>query len=439
MRTYIRIAILLIFWSTTVNGQQEIGLHLMRHAWQSHATNPAIVQKEKIIRLPGLYNGLVFDGPSYGQLVTKENGDPVIDIDKAIGYLEPQNVIKDDLILETIGLALPFRQHWVLSLGHSIRYHGFFKYPKTLPQVVYQGNAQFIGETVDIGNELQVTGYHTIDLGIAYTWDRLTLGGTVKFLSGFSDATTSPDHRSASLYTDPDIYQITLQGDYILNTTNTIDYNAYDDISYDFNFGQFSKGKFFEGNTGWAFDLGARYQTEKWDVAASVIDIGKINWSSGVTNYVVDGLYEYEGLDFSEALTGGESPDLGQALDTLEQIFKVTETGQAYSNRIPRKVYLSVLYNLNEQIRLGAVFSNEHFRGINSRVVGLGGNLDLASWLNAGIVYAITENSYNNLGVNLTLHLKFLQLFAVTDNFLDIVDPENGKNLSVRIGANLCF
>lgn len=412
----------------------------MRHVWQSNTTNPAIFRESGgVFALPGISNSLFFDGPTYNQLVTQRNGKPVINIDQVIEYLGPTNVIRDDLTLETFGFAVPIKNKAYFSFGHSIRYHAYFKYPKELPQVVYQGNAQFVGETVDLSNEVQVTGYHQLGFGLGYKFGEFTLGAKAKFLSGIADASTNPDHNFVSLYTDPDVYQLTLQGDYILNTANSLDYESYDDLEADFGFGTFTTNYFFDGNVGWAFDLGARWQADGIDIAVSILDIGDITWKRDVTNYTATKTYEYDGLDFSAALTGGESPDLESALDTLEAIFEVEELENEYTTEIPTKVYMSLLYDLSEKYTVGGSIFYEKFRSDAKTVVAFGGNGDLTKWLNVGLTYAISEESFDNLGLNLTLQSKTFQVFAVTDNVIALLNSGESRAFGARVGANLHF
>lgn len=435
----IKITALALLLSAPLLAQQELGLHLMRHVWQSNKTNPALVQPNTlVIGGLGLRNNLVFDGPTYNQIVTQQNGRPVIDIDRLTGFLQPQNTIRDDLDFSTLSAAFRIK-NLTLSLGHSIKYHAFFKYPETLPQIVWQGNAQFIGEIVDLSNELQVTGYHELALGAAYQFGGLTLGVKGKFLSGIADATTNKDHYAASLYTDPDVYQITLNGDYILHTANSLEYETYKDLNADFNFGSLTFDKFFSKNAGFALDLGARLELGKLDLAASLLDIGQITWDDNVTNYIAAQSYQYDGLDFSQALTGG-GVDFGSALDTLEQLFQVEKTSEGYTNKLPRKVYLSATYQINDTWRAGGVFFHENFRGESATAVAVGVNAALLKAVNVGVTYAVKENkSYDNLGLNLTLSLGPFQVFGVTDNVFALVKPGDAKNFTARFGAAFLF
>ncbi len=430
-----------LFFMVPLFAQQELGLHFMRDNWHANETNPAIVRDSGgVFRLPGFYNGLAFNGPYYRQLVTRVDGEPVININSVIAQLDDENVIRDDFVLQTIGFAVPIKDNWLFSFGHAIKYNVLFKYPKTLPQIVYEGNAQFIGESVNIGSEIQLSGYHSIDFGLAYKAGNLTLGAKARFMTGFVDISTDPGRKDINVYTDPDIYQITLDGDYVLNTSNAVDYRSYNDFDVDINFGTFTTDRFFDGNTGWAFDLGLRYETDKWDLAASVLDLGSgITWKTRITNYIVQDSFLYEGLDFSGALTGGDSPDFGSTLDSIEQIFQPTRAENSYSNNIPRKIYLSALFKASERARVGVVYFNENFRNVNSYAIGLNGNFDIAKWLNAGFTYSITENSYDNLGMSLMMQGRSFQLFGVTDNVLDIFNPVKGNNFAIRLGGNLFF
>ncbi len=430
-----------LLFTSSLLAQQELGLHFLRDNWHANETNPALVRdKGSVFRLPGLYNGLSFDGPSYSQLVTKVNGEPVINVNSVITHLNDENVINNDFELQTIGFAVPVKKDFVLSFGHAVKYHAFFKYPKELAQVAYEGNAQFIGETVDIGNELQLSGFHSIDMGLAYKLKEWTFGVKAKFMSGFVDITTDPLHKSVNLYTDSDIYQISLEGDYILNSSNALDYRSYNDFDFDLNFGTFTANKFFDGNTGWAFDLGVHYETEKWDIAVSALNLSNgITWTTEVTNYIIQDSYEYNGLDFSDALTGGSTPNLDATLDSLEQIFQPERSEGAYENNIPRQFYVSGLYKANEKWRVGAVFFNQEFRGVSRNVFGVHTNYDLAKWFNVGLTYSATEDTFDNLGMSMMLQGKSFQLFGISDNIIDIINPTQGNAFAVRLGGNLYF
>src|SRR5690606_9461780 len=100
-------------------------------------------------------------------------------------------------------------------------------------------------------------------------------------------------------------------------------------------------------------------------------------------------------------------------------------------NTIPRQIYLSGLYKANEKWRIGAVFFNQEFKGDSRNVVGLHTNYDLAKWFNLGLTYSATEDSFDNLGMSGTLQGKSFQLFAITDNIIDLINPTQGNAFAI--------
>ena len=428
--------IVLLLFASQLLAQQELGLHFMPHVWQSNSTNPAFVQDNKLtIGLPGIYSAIAFDGPTYNQIVAKQNGKTVVDVDKLISNLEPENAIRNELGIPSLSLSFKLK-NLHLTLGHAVKYSAFLKYPKTLPQLVWQGNAQFIGETVELGNEVELAGYHELTTGAAYKLGPVTLGANVKFLSGIAGAATDKNHHAASLYTDPDVYQITLNGDYILHSASTIDYQEFEDVNVNFSYAKLTAKNFFSKNSGMALDFGIRAELGKLDLAASLLDLGKITWDDNVTNYEATQTYQYDGLDFSGALTG-DSVTFGDALDTLKAIFKVKETSGSYTTTLTCKIYLSARYKLSEKLAVSGLFYNENYRGESLSSVAVGINFSPIKQLNAGLSYAFKQpKSYNNIGLNLTLNIGRVQVFGVTDNLFSLINPGDSRSFSARAGAS---
>ncbi len=429
----------LLIISSVLFAQQEVGLHFMDNLWQSTYTNPANVPESNLlISLPSLRNNLMITGATYNDIIFQEvNGRTQIDIDRVIDNLEDQNLIRDDLAFETIGAA--FKLGGItLNVSHAFKYLAYLDYPKTMPQLIWQGNAQFIGEHASLSNDLQLTGYNEFAVGAAIKIKNLTLGARAKYLGGISNLSTDEDQQDASLFTDPDIYQLTLDANYRLNSAGSFEYNDYSDFNLNFDFGQASTGVLFTSNAGFALDLGARLEVGKFEFAASVIDLGgTINWDEDIRNYETKGSFEYDGLDFSEALTGS-SVDFQDALDTLEQIFEVTETNVNYSTKIPSKIYLSASMEL-ANLRLGALFFTESYRGNTFPAFAVGANGKVLNILNVGATYTLLPefDSYANLGLNVSAKLGPAQVYGTTDNVVALFSPGKSHTFSARIGANL--
>lgn len=429
----------LLIIGTCLFAQQEVGLYFQSNLWQSTYTNPAMVPESNLlISLPALRNNLMITGATYNDIIFQEvNGRNQIDIDKVIENLEANNLIRDDLALETIGAAFKLGGVTV-NVSHAFKYLAYLDYPKTMPQLLWQGNAQFIGESASLSNDLQLTGYNEFAVGAAIKVKNLTIGGRAKYLGGISNFSTDEAHKDASLYTDPDIYQLTLDADYRLNSSGSFEYNDYSDFNLNFDFGQASTGVLFTSNAGFAFDIGARLELGKFEFAASAIDLGgSIDWDEDVRNYQTNGSFEYDGLDFSEALTGG-SVDFQDAIDTLDQIFQVTETQTNYSTKIPTKYYVSASMKL-ANLRFGGLFFTESYRGKNFPAFALGANGKVFNMLNVGATYTILPefDSYANVGVNVSAKLGLVQVYGTTDNVAALFNPGDSHTFSARVGVNV--
>jgi hypothetical protein len=419
--------------------QQDLGTHFMRGIWQANRTNPALLPDAKVaVGLPGLYNSFYANDLTYNRIIRTRNGQTVLELDEFIDRLEDRNFLKEYLDVETLSLGLTFGSlHF--NIGHTAHAIAYSDYPRELVQFFWQGNAQFVGQTVDIGLNGQVKGYHAFALGFAYQFpEGLTLGMKVKLLNGFGDTSTGKDQEELRLTTSDDVYQLTLDSDFRLNTTGDLQYNGLDDIEYRFAQGNFQVNDLFSSNFGFAFDLGARYQSERWDLAFSLIDLGRISWDRNVVNLSLQGEDTFEGLDAINDLIRDSAVNYG-ILDTLESIFAVDSTFEAYRTVLPAGLYLSANYRLSRIFSVGALFYSEFYRGSAFPAFIVSGQARLSKWFQGGITYGFRQRSWDNLGLNAAVSLGPVQIVASTDTFLDLVRPFDADNANFRLGLNLVF
>ncbi len=422
-----------------VMAQQELGTHLMRGVWQANKTNPALLPEARfVIGLPGVYNGLSIENITYSDLVTPDdNGGYILNIDNVIARLDDRNRIREHLEVETFSIGMRFGKV-LISAGHSVQFNAFINYPKTLPQLIWQGNSQFLGQRVDFSTDLQLFGYNTFFAGAALPLTQnITIGARAKWLNGFGDIST--DRTRLGLFTDEEAYQLTLDADFRLNSTGSIQYDGLRNLAVNYEFGSFSTQDLLTRNQGLAFDLGLQWQLDKLDIAASVLDLGGIiRWKDGVQNYSLNGVYEFTGLDVAPAIVNKEG-EVGNAIDTLLNLYDFVETNNAYTSRLPLRYYLSGTYQLNDTWRLGGMIYSETWRGETFPAAAVGANVQLFDWLNAGATYAFRNEHFNNLGVNTTMQFGPLQIITMTDNLLSALRPKDSNSANVRVGLNLLF
>lgn len=417
-------------------GQSEPTLHFMTNWWQANQTNPAFWPDEQInIGLPALSNTLFFTGATYGDALVEQNGETVLDVDQLISQLEDRNLVRENLRLETISAGFRLGK-FHLGISHAVRFHAFLDYPKTLPQLIWQGNAQFIGQEIDLGHDFQIGSFNEFGVTGAYTLGPLTAGARVKWLTGLGDLST--EKGQASLYTAPEIYQLSFETDYLLHTSSVLDYNSYTDFEFDANFGQLDLSRLITRNSGWAFDFGVNIELEKLRLSASVVDLGSIRWTENVTNYSSQASVNYDGLDISLALTG-DSVSLQEALDTLEQILVFDSTQNNYSTALPAKVYLSGGYEITPSLTVGAGLFGEWYREQFFPAGALNVQWRVLRWLQIGATYTVYRNTFFNFGVSGAVRLGPVQVFLLTDNLPAAFNPAGSRFFSARAGLNLAF
>ncbi len=193
----ILLSFLFVFVSQLLVAQPQFGTHFLSNTLQQSQTNPAFLPEEGlIISLPNIYSNLELVGPALEDILGENaQGETVIDVDKAISNFEETNSIRENLDLETIGVAFglgPVR----LSFQHAIRFGTFLKYPKSIPQLVWQGNAQFIGQNLSLNNDIQISAYNELSAAAAIQLDRFTIGARAKYLTGIGDISTSKNEAS---------------------------------------------------------------------------------------------------------------------------------------------------------------------------------------------------------------------------------------------------
>lgn len=431
----ISLLLFVAFFITQAQAQQNIGLHFM-DIWQQNRTNPAYNANHKVnIGLANVYSNTVFQGSILTDALSTVNGKNIFDVNTALQNMEAENSFSQNLSIETLNLGLRFGKVG-LSLSHASHVNLDIFYPKALPQLVFQGNSQFIGETIDIAPNTDILSYNEFALGASYHLDKFSIGARIKRLIGVGALQTNQDRKSATLYTDPDIYQLTLTTDYEVLSSNLLSAISLDTFNLDFT-PSATDISFSSKNTGIAFDLGAEVNLNKLQIAASILDIGSIEWLENAKSFASKGTYTYDGLVISDL--SQEGIDFENDIDTLKQIFKIeeTEVTSGFKTTLAPQLYVSGKYKINKNIAVGALYYSRLSDVNKKSAIALNGQFKIKKFLTTGLTYAIIDDQYTNLGLNAALKLGPIQLYALTDNILGIVKPTVNDNINLRFGLNV--
>ena len=415
--------------------QTDLGVHFMEETWQSGITNPAWMPKHSFsIGLPNFHNDFSFSSFTVKDLIRASEGGQ-LDVDVLLQKLKGDNFIREQFDFRSIFLGYGGK-NFAVHVSHGWKFNLLFGFPRSFPELIWKGNAGFIGQEVAFAPDFQATLYQELAAGFAFrASDRVQIGLRGKWLSGLADVSVASDQRELVLGTSDDVYQLNMRANYRINHTGQLDYQGIDNFDIDLD-RPLPSGS--AGNSGWAMDLGATIDLNPVEVAVGILDLGQIDWSRDAGNLTLSGDYTYEGLDIVEDFLEGGTGSVS-VLDTLESVYDVVTTMQDYTTVLPTRFYASGRMRLDDRYSVGLLYVHELYRGYHFPYVGISANASWGKILDAGLVLGYKHGRLNNIGLNTLITLGPVQLLAATDNLLAVFLPTRSYASNIRLGLNLVF
>ncbi len=436
--------------SLFASAQQEYSMHFMRDVWNSNYTNPGLQPYQKFF-ITGTSVGASVSLKGLGDtpmFVKDANGAFTPNYQEIVDNLDQDFRIRSNLSAELFGIGFKVKKLF-FSLGTSTKVTTQVVLPKDLFQLAWRGNEAFIGETVEFGPGVDIEAYQELALGVNYSFNRkLSAGIRVKRLTGIFSASTTADE--ISLTTGDNHYETSIQTNYIanisssflnivapqdgnvMNTTATFNQAALDEIV--------DNRQFPSGNSGWAGDFGVSLNLkDRIELSVSALDLGYIDWTSGVSGLQSTGDFEFDGLTFEQA-TSGSTVSFIAVEDSLLSLLNVESVaGNTFRTNLSPKFYASALIKYGHW-QLGGMWYNE-FAPNNEIIssIGLSGRYVLDDKLSLGAVYAYHDGRFDNIGVNTSFRLGPLQFHVIVDNIFPLFNPATIEYTNIRAGFNIVF
>lgn len=318
---------------------QDIVLFQKNGILASTRSYPGLMLDKKFnISLPGIQAMAMTDGPTANQLTsTNSRGERYFNLENTTSALSQQGNIYGNLDIHTFDIGVRLKSYSVLA-GHSFRRQGNMRYSLGLPILASEGNAGFIGQTIQIGAKADVQAYNEFYLGVQKSFGKLSMGIRTKLLYGTASLFTE---RASALFTTREAnYAFELQNDYLVRSSGLLRYYSLDSITVS-NPG-FTFDNLFYNNAGIGVDIGAVYTfNDRLTLAVSALDIGKIQWDFYPREYKSKGTFLFEGLDLAQFI--GDTTGI-QVDDTLLQIVQVNTGQKVYSTSLPFRFLLAASY-----------------------------------------------------------------------------------------------
>lgn len=430
------LTLVLIGFVCCLQAQNMQVLYGMDRLYQGSYLNPAYIPNNRVVvSMPSFYNNLSINGPAYSDVVKNNGIEDYIDISSLLSNLEPTNYLREDMEIQTLGLCLSLGPVGIQAY-HKVRFNAFLAYPEELPSLVWEGNAQFLGETINIGSDFLLHSRSEFGLGASLKLGGLTVGARAKYLNGIGHLST--ERNELEILTNENDYSIEFGTDYQINSANSLNYNSLNDVDLNFSIGDINWNELFSKNNGLSFDLGAQMDLGNFEISAAINDLGYVDFDSDVRNYNSEGEFSYDGLDISNVLSG-QDVELSGIVDTLANLLNFEENNNAFRYVLPSSQYVMVKYKLADNWDLGVSYFHESFKAAPVNALSVSAGAGIGNILRLRGAYTVRNDNYSNLGLGVSAKLTFLELFVLTDNVLVISDPLGAQDFNILAGLNFAI
>lgn len=385
-----------------------------------------LLPKGHITLITGEYSiGLYSSGPTYKDLVKNETSTLIeIDANNVYAKLKDKNLLSFENEIKTLGVGIRFGR---LGLGfqHSIVAYNYLSYTKELFGTLFLGNAQYIGQNVQISPNLNTALYNSFGFGGAYDLGKTKIAARVNLLTGIIGANTFKS--GLNLFTDPEYYQLKLTTDYEVGTSGILNLDSLKSQNFLSLTNKYQLTDLFTSNYGLNVDFALHTQlNDKISLGASISRLGYINFNKNANIYTSSKQINYDGLDLSKYVTK-DSVAIEGLLDSFSNLVKFDKRASSFKLKLAPEIQVYAKYFFNSKLSFyGGVFYSALSNG--SIISGSAGvNFKPISLLSLGSNLTYLPGTKFNLGLHGKLNLGKLSIQAGTDNILFLINAKNAN------------
>ena len=352
-----------------------------------------------------------------------------------------------------------FEKFVFISFGMYQESDLFSYFPEDLAVLAYEGNHNNLNRSFYLGHlNASAEALSVFHLGINKKLNpKWTVGIRGKIYSSIAQASSTENKGSFRTVRRADnslthIFDLDMK----LQTSGL---SFLDEPNASDGLGILQKRLLFGGNLGFGIDLGFTYQpSPEWTVDASLQDIGFINYSKDVKNYILDGYLEYEGIQalFPELVTDQMAQGYWDEVSKVfDELFEIENTTTSYTKWRPIKLNSSVSYNFGRKIDNECNCLDKSDPTFQSRV---GAHLfamkrpkhlqwalsafyyrKLFKGLQLKTTYTVDAYSFKNVGLGMSASVGAVQFYVMADNLLDYQNLAKSQSVSLQLGFNYIF
>ena len=438
--------IILVLLGISLNAQENFILHNFNVVPQNYMTNPAIKSPSRFVigfpALSSIHAGFNSNSFNLDELLIDDpdSDSLLLDLEGVIGSLKSDMAFDLNLQEELFFLGFRFKKGFIsMGIGHQTEAN--FSLDKEFLELLWYGNAdpRFMNTTVDFsGTDFSVISYLQFHLGLSYEINEdWTVGTRIKLLKGLGNIDV--ERFDGTMLTRPDgvtNYAIEATSNILINTSMMDNMRFFDDDFDDADDMEFMD-LLRQQNNGMAFDFGFRYTGfDRFEIAASIIDFGKINWKENVINYATDEVnYTFDGVEYDDINDDSEVFD--DLTAELEEQFNFDKSYNSYKTTLATKFYVSGSYEIDKKSQVDALVYGRAIDGRFKSAFSLGINRQFNRTFGLRTTYSIYNQQYFNVGLGMSLNLGPIQTYFLTDNIIAAVAPSQSNMFNFRFGFNV--
>lgn len=418
--------------------QRNLSLYNINGAPQSYGLNPGrMPMSNSYFAIPALGNiGANFNntGFNYGSITpeTDSSGQDQNFFDNAfdalLSGLKPEN----RLLLDFSAGLLDFgkrsgRNFFSFSVSENINLQ--LDYPKAIFELLNEidlGDTASAAKRYDLSSMgLNLLHYRSYALGFTrQITPRLSAGARIKYLNGIGSIFTQ--NNGFQFENDAQNAALNINGSLAVSSSglSTLVNSGSSLIDY----------LTPQGNTGMAFDIGASYSTEKLDLSASILNIGRITWKNDITSDKISSArfqFPTDDLDAFET-------EFNRFTDSIS-FKRDSQAVTSFHTTLPAIGYFSANYYLLPQTSANLLLSPRYYNGKVDLAFSVGAQTRINKILQVGLNYSAYNKNVFNIGASANLNLGPLQVFAATDNLPAVINWQNASNAHINAGLSLSF
>jgi hypothetical protein len=198
-------------------------------------------------------------------------------------------------------------------------------------------------------------------------------------------------------------------------------------------------------NPGAGIDLGIQYRcSEKFDLSASIIDLGFISWVNNSNNIDIDRTYRWNGIDVARLISVPTDTSFMNGLSRLNIADSILFSALTPSDKktitfTPIKAYLSFNYQLNNKLSFSATSRLSLFNSFITESFMLTGTYSIANNWNIYTGLGYSNRSYFNVPLGFCFMNKRFYASMSVSNIWGLIVPSYSRNFGGSFCAGYFF